>query len=82
MQEKDSGFLFQPLHSFTLESPISKELSETWPRLTGNIGVSHISHQKDHGNETVSIHLFFIIQQYFAGTYCVLLGLGGQLVLF
>lgn len=80
LQEKGSGFLFQPLQSFTLESHISKELSETWPRLTGNIGVSHISHQTYHGNETAPIHLFF--QEYFASTYCVLLGLGGQLVLF
>lgn len=80
LQEKGSGFLFQPLQSFTLESHICKELSEMWPRLTGNIGVSHISHQTYHGNETAPIHLFF--QEYFASTYCVLLGLGGQLVLF
>lgn len=69
MQEKGSRFLFQSLQSFTLESHISKDLSETWPMLTGNIGVSHIPHQKYHGNETmstVSSHLFF----HHSGVFC------------
>lgn len=57
-----------------------------WPMFTENIGVFHISHQNYHGNETmstVSIHLFILSSfEYFASTYCVLVGLGGQLRLF
>lgn len=87
LQEKGFGVLFQPLQNFTLKSRISKEENEMWPMFTENIDLSHVSHQKmswegSHIYLVYSPIHSFTIGEYFASTYCVLVGLGGQLGLF